>query len=354
MFRRNLFLIAVSFLVPGCVYVTHPLSDPDKAEPDKELLGKWNIDLKASNFPIPARFPDQKQATPLWIIESVAIKGNPKGMMHCRYRVADQVGDFWFFPTTIGKNKFWTICCNSEEKELAFGGGLAVTHADFGQEGAYARWTKRDLRLYQVALYKVEKDRLTVAPLGGDQFERVMKAEVRPAGNTGKGLKYFKTAPGWLAKYLEENGPEGLFGPPQIWHRPRTQKALTLSDVKITSTKMKPIALEFTMKIAPGTEKLNALWVALGSPDRLKIPPTKESTGFTTPGVFSLKRCKLVQVPKDSTVFQGKVVFDNHAWNSDTGPVSFLAIDDQNNPSNQIVLQVDFKTGKASERQLKN
>jgi hypothetical protein len=41
MSRWILDLIAVAVLLPGCIPVTEPLSDPDEATPEKRLLSQW-------------------------------------------------------------------------------------------------------------------------------------------------------------------------------------------------------------------------------------------------------------------------------------------------------------------------
>jgi hypothetical protein len=45
-------LCHIVILLPGCVPVTEPLSDPAKAKPDKRLLGKWQGKARGSHTPI--------------------------------------------------------------------------------------------------------------------------------------------------------------------------------------------------------------------------------------------------------------------------------------------------------------
>jgi hypothetical protein len=94
MSRWTVVFIAVLILLPGCVFVTQPLSDPDKAEADKKLFGKWESDGSRMEISCPA------------------VKGNPKGLMFAA-NPPNYSGN-WFFTTTIGKNTYCTICCEAD------------------------------------------------------------------------------------------------------------------------------------------------------------------------------------------------------------------------------------------------
>jgi hypothetical protein len=188
MSRRALALIAVVVLLPGCVIVTQPLSDPDKAEPDKALFGRWVSDGKHQEIDCPA------------------VKGHPKGLMHCK----DDGSGFWFFTTSIGKHTYWTICLEDPGK-----------CADFGREGAFERWNKGEDRLCHIALAELDGDGLTVTYAERETVKEIMAAEKIPAVESPRGETYFRTAPGWLAKYLEKHGPKKLYGGGHVeeWRR---------------------------------------------------------------------------------------------------------------------------------------
>jgi hypothetical protein len=187
-------LVLVAVLLPGCVPVTEPLSDPDKAEPDKRLLGQWQRG-------------DESQRCE---IDSPPVKGNPKGLMRAVYdgRADDPKNAFWFFTTTIGKDSYATIYLEARG-ELEF--------ADFHKEGAFEKWNKGNDRRYFIFRYVLDGDKLTVD--GGDKeaMKKLMEAEKI------EGMPYFKTPPGWLATYLEKSGPQTLYNGTNVqeWRRPK-------------------------------------------------------------------------------------------------------------------------------------
>jgi hypothetical protein len=131
----------------------------------------------------------------------------------------------------------------------------------------------------------------------------------------------------------------------------KDQKGPTLAHVKITSTKQSPVTLEFTVEIAPSKAPLDGLFVGLGTPESLKIVAKRGLNDANVRGSFSASRASLEKPGEGSTLHKGKVVFDKvESVTNDQGIVSFLAIDDKDIQGNQIVLEVDFKTGKATEK----
>jgi hypothetical protein len=201
MTRRMLYLTAVILLLPGCVLVTEPLSDPEKAEPDKRLLGKW--ELRSVRELGQWR---QNHHRLLYEIDCPAVKGTPKGLM----RFATK--GFWFSCTPIGKHTYFTVYINND-RELA----------DFGQEGDFEKWKKRKDRLYRVVLYVLEGNSLTICEGDNDKVKAVMEAEGIQSRLSESLEPVYKTPPGWLAKYLEKNGPgtlyEGKRGYSETWQR---------------------------------------------------------------------------------------------------------------------------------------
>ena len=167
-------LCVIAVLLPGCVPVTEPLSDPDKAEPDKRLLGTW----QSADCP--------------YEIDAPPVKGNPKGLMRAlRYGRADNPQNiFWFFTTTIGKHTYATIYVESYDK---WGN---IRYADFRKEGAFKKWNEKQDRHYFIVRLVLDGDKVTVD--GGDDSAEEKLNKAMPAHKT----------PWWLAKYLEKNGPQ--------------------------------------------------------------------------------------------------------------------------------------------------
>ena len=194
--RRLVLLFAplclLAVLLSGCVPVREPLSDPDKAEPDKRLLGKWERG-------------DESQRCE---IDSPAVKDNPKGLMRAVYdgQADDPKNAFWFFTTTIGKHTYATIYLEPRDK---------LEFADFRKEGAFEKWNKGNDRRYYIFRYVLDGDKLTV-DLGDKEG---MKKLLKVGGNQD----FFKTPPGWLAACLEKSGPQTLYNGTvvQEWRRPK-------------------------------------------------------------------------------------------------------------------------------------
>ena len=100
----------------GCVPVTNPVGDIDKAEPDKALVGTWVSTQNSSDI---VRF------------EVREVKGIPKGMMPMTVLGTSPERDpYWCFVSTVGKEKFGNLC-------MDFGGRKKDVLPDFGMAGAY-------------------------------------------------------------------------------------------------------------------------------------------------------------------------------------------------------------------------
>jgi hypothetical protein len=188
-------LCLIAILLPGCVSVREPLSDPDKAEPDKRLLGKWQDGAARCE------------------IDSPAVKGSPKGLMRAvsKGHPDNPPGVLWFFTTTIGKQTYATIYLEANaDKDLP-------QFADFRNEGAFEKWNKGNDRRYFIVRYVLDGDNLTVDLGDKEAVAKVMQAEKI----VGDG--FFKTPPAWLATYLEKNGSQTLYKGTavEVWRRVR-------------------------------------------------------------------------------------------------------------------------------------
>jgi hypothetical protein len=173
-------LFAAAALCGGCVPVTEPVGDIDKAEPDKALVGKWT-----------EGFGNQATVT----IEVPDVKGNPKGLMW----VGETGGnEYWFFTTRVGKHTYANLILGEKFE----------TPPPLRTEGEFAKWKKDGKKRYFVVRYTLDGDRLTVDGGNHGAFQKLMAGEkVAPV----KDEDFYPTPAGWLAKYLDKNGPDALF-----------------------------------------------------------------------------------------------------------------------------------------------
>jgi tetratricopeptide (TPR) repeat protein len=199
-------LCHIVVLLAGCVVrVTEPLSDPVKAKPDKRLLGKWQGKSRSSDMQID--IPSDMQ------IDIPAVKGNPKGLMRwvCCGRAEDPPVALWFFTTTIGQHTYATFFSHSSESP------------DFCKEGAFEKWNNAKNRRCVIVRFTLDGDKLTLDGGDGEVMDKLMKAAKI---KTLWADQFFKTPPGWLAKYFEKNGPEKLYNGKNVrkWQRPKMQR----------------------------------------------------------------------------------------------------------------------------------
>jgi hypothetical protein len=196
MSRPLLALFAFAVLSPGCVPVTEPLGDIDKAEPDKKLLGKWQGDGEKLEIDVPA------------------VKGNPKGLMRVvSVMPGGERASCWFHCTTVGKHAYATIY-------LDWGRPVGNLFADFPDEGDFGKYAKGDARRYCVIKYALDGDKLVLDPGSEKPFEALMKGAKIEAEN---GV-WYKTPAGWLAKYLEKTGPDKIYDGSFGWTYRRAKK----------------------------------------------------------------------------------------------------------------------------------
>jgi hypothetical protein len=177
-------LCAAALLGAGCVPVAEPVGDIDKAEQNKELVGTWCL------------------GGDRWVIDRPQVKGNPEGLMRARVTRKGQNPDAaargdtcWFFVATAGKHTYVNLLLGTGDRG----------DPDPGAEGGYAAWAKGG-RGYLVGELDLGKDRFVLD--GGDAraVQALMAGEKVEFAND-----VYRVKPGWLAAYLEKNGPDDLF-----------------------------------------------------------------------------------------------------------------------------------------------
>jgi hypothetical protein len=184
---RVLALFAFAVLSPGCVPVTEPVGDIDKAEPDKNLVGTW---------------VSTKNKSDVLRIETQEVKGVPKGLMTMTALGTDPEREpMWMFVSTVGKERFGNLC-------MDIGGKKDEVLPNFGKEGAYARWSKKKTRLYIVFRYSTARDEITLNSGDEKAYESVAKEAKLTRLNDDSP---YETPVGWLAGYLDKNGSGKIF-----------------------------------------------------------------------------------------------------------------------------------------------
>lgn len=100
--RRYFLPFAVALAAYGCVPVTEPLAPIDKAEPDKDLVGKWAVKKSKGQLVQLFEFDALEVSAP-------AVKGNPKVLMRWSTTGKAETLTAWFYLTTVGKDTYASI-----------------------------------------------------------------------------------------------------------------------------------------------------------------------------------------------------------------------------------------------------
>lgn len=181
---RRTWLGLVPLLAVGCLPVTEPLSDPDKAEPDKRLLGRWEL-------------PKLGGVTE---VDQPAVEGNPKGLMRAVYdgKADDPANSFWFFTTTVGKHAYMTVFVEP---------GSDLKFPDFRKPGAFAEYAQRKDRRYFIFRYVIDGDRF----VGDGGTTDTVKQALKAAGLTADRDGVYPTPAGWLAKHFADKGSDAIY-----------------------------------------------------------------------------------------------------------------------------------------------
>ena len=131
--------LTLAALGTGCVPVTEPLSDVEKAEPDKALVGSWGV------VPDPKAKPDPPEAKGIKI-SVPGVKGNPKGLMCSGGDTDDSKEGIWFYTTKIGKYTYANIIMMTKKDDFV----------QFGDVGAFASWQKDPDKRYWIFRYTID------------------------------------------------------------------------------------------------------------------------------------------------------------------------------------------------------
>jgi hypothetical protein len=176
----------------GCVPVTDPVGDINKAEPNQALIGSWR---------------DNEQAPRLWVVDHPEVKGNPKGLVRLRVLERGQKledvkskDSLWFFTANAGEHTYANllVLANTPKK--------VEWEPDFTRPGQYDEWTKHPQSGYFVARLAVKGPVVTLDYGNSDAFKALMNKQ-----NFMEIGEFYKTTPGWLTTYLEKNSPTGIF-----------------------------------------------------------------------------------------------------------------------------------------------
>lgn len=189
-------LISVSvFLSSSCLLLDNPLSDPEKAKPDTQLFGVWQISEAKGEKP-------KKPEFGLLLIGKSGVGGAPPGIMKIIQCAIDKENKIdtenWFF--------FLTRNGSSSYMNLVFFEGV-------GREGVIpASWDKVKVEGYGLLKIKSEEDKLVLWL--GDL--KAANAAIRKGQLKGKAevgwLKISIIAGGeTLSRFLEDGGDKALF-----------------------------------------------------------------------------------------------------------------------------------------------
>lgn len=186
MLRRLLPFAAVALLCSGCVDVTEPVGDITTAKPNDKLIGEWTTG----------------EADKKWVIDRPDVKGNPKGLMRLQLYTKDFKLDkdnepLWFFTTEVDKRTYANHLVTDKGE---------VKNADFSKEGEYEKWAKQKTRRYTIARISFDRDTFSLH-IGKERVFAALMKENKIDPDDG----YYKVPAGWLATYLEKNGPDAIF-----------------------------------------------------------------------------------------------------------------------------------------------
>jgi hypothetical protein len=171
-----------SVFLAGCVDSTKPLSDPRKAEPDKQLLGLWRHvaeDGRISFYHI----GQAGQEWPEGVLRVV-------GVSHHQGQL-DPAAEMLLFVSRVGQKAYLNI---------------AELKPDLAQQIKEKGWEA--VQGYFLWRYQIEADRLTVWPMDNDAKRQAIEAgKLKGEVSTGRfRVAKFTDTPENLARFLAEAG----------------------------------------------------------------------------------------------------------------------------------------------------
>jgi hypothetical protein len=202
---RNAWLLVVglSFAASGCD-LDKPLTDPESAEVDERLLGRWVGVATDKNSSL---------ANVQLFIGRHQVKGNPPGLMDAlgiEYKAREQAfGNpaatklLHFSTSKIGDHDFLNVFYEADRKTEVTD---LTSWARLSDEKSYIAWTRNPQRSVLLVHYQIDGDRLKIRLVEGAKLGRLVDE-----GKLKKSDQRFSAAS--IAAYIEKNGPEELLSP---------------------------------------------------------------------------------------------------------------------------------------------
>lgn len=137
----RLLILLSALSLASCIRLSAPLSDPDKAKPDRDLLGVWSASENGSKGP----------AYPFLFVGDSGQRHVPPGIMKMIQVDSDKQNNviakepLYFFTTSLGNSRYANLL-----------DGVAADREKF------PTWNKRNIKEYLLIKYQVEHDKLMV------------------------------------------------------------------------------------------------------------------------------------------------------------------------------------------------
>jgi hypothetical protein len=183
-----LFVAALVLLLPSCVDSKTPLSDPDKAKPDDQLMGVWRFrgERGETTYYHVGRAGGKLPAS---VMDVVSVQHTPDGKIN--------QGELLVFPSTLG------------EKTYLNAGEIRPEQRTLLEEKG---WKQGAVDAYLILRYEIKGDVLTLHVMDGDARKRAIEAgkvkgvvEKDPHGNI---RAYFTDTSENLARFVASAGDD--------------------------------------------------------------------------------------------------------------------------------------------------